>query len=66
MKTPAESTVSHELEVDSHKSEAGVNGYQSTVLSCIVRCRYQAVTSEDAENVFAVVICRVCRLQNVI
>jgi protein-L-isoaspartate O-methyltransferase len=40
--------------------EVGVGGYQSAILSCIVRRRYQATTSEDIEDlVFAVVICSV-------
>jgi hypothetical protein len=47
----------------SRKSETGVAGYQPRVLSCIVRRRYQATTSEAAEDLmFAAVICRVCRL----
>jgi hypothetical protein len=49
------------------KSEVGVGGYQSTVLCCIARHRYQATTSEDSEDVtLAVVICRVCILANVL
>jgi hypothetical protein len=55
-------TVSHELEVIIHELEGGVGSYQSTVLSCVVGCCYQATASEDMEGlVFAVVICRVCR-----
>jgi hypothetical protein len=36
---------------------------QQLVLSCTVRCHYQATASEDTEDLmFAVVICRVCGL----
>jgi hypothetical protein len=56
-----------ESEVGSRKSEAGVGDYQSTVLSCNVRCCYQAMTSKDKEGlVFTAVICRVCRLVKVL
>jgi hypothetical protein len=51
----------------SDKSEVRVSGYQSRVLSCIVRRRYQATTSEDIEDLmFEAVICRVCRLVKVL
>jgi hypothetical protein len=49
------------------KSEVGVGGQHSAVLSCIVILHYQATTSEDKEVLmFAVVICRVCRLVKVL
>jgi hypothetical protein len=48
-------------DVISWKSEVGVGGYQSTVLSCTVRRPYKAMTSENREDlVFAVVIRSVC------
>jgi hypothetical protein len=49
------------------KSEIRVGGYQSTVLYCIAKRRYQATTSEDNEDAaLAVVNCRVCLLANVL
>jgi hypothetical protein len=32
------------------ESEVGVGRYQSTALSCIVRCHYQATASEDKKR----------------
>lgn len=44
-----------------------MGGYQSRILSCIVRHRYQASTSKDTEDiVFAVVIFGMRRLMNVL
>jgi hypothetical protein len=58
--------MSHELKVDSRKSEVEVGTYHSTA-SCIVRCCYQAMISEDSEDlVFAVVICRVCSISETV
>jgi hypothetical protein len=49
--------------VGSQQLGVRVGGYQLRVLSCVVRCCYQATTSEVGEEImFAVVICRVCRL----
>lgn len=46
-----------------NQSWVRVSGYQSTVLICIVRHHYQAMTIEVTEDVvFAVAICIVCRL----
>jgi hypothetical protein len=42
----------------SQKSEVGAGSYQSQVLSCILRHRYQVTTSEDF--MFAAVVCKVC------
>jgi hypothetical protein len=50
-------------EIEGPKLNAGVSGYQSTILSCIVRHCHQAMTTKDIENlVFAAGICRLCRL----
>jgi hypothetical protein len=44
-----------------------VSIYQSRVSNCIGRRRYQATTGEDIEHlVFAIVICKVCRLVRVL
>jgi hypothetical protein len=46
----------------SHVSEAEVGGYQFRVYSFIVRSRYQAMPSENTEDLVpAVVMCRMCR-----
>jgi hypothetical protein len=51
----------------SHESEVEVGGYQVRVFSCIVRRRYQATTTEVKENlVFALAVCRMCRLVKVL
>jgi hypothetical protein len=55
--------MSRQLRVDiksgigSQQPEDTVMSNQPTILNCIVRCRYQTMTSEDTEDlVFAVVI----------
>jgi hypothetical protein len=54
--------VSCESWLGSHESEVGISGYQSSILSFIVRRCYQATAIEDREVlVFAVVICSVCK-----
>jgi hypothetical protein len=44
----------HESEIDSRESDVG--DYQSGVLSCTVRRRYQATTCEDIEDLVFVVM----------
>jgi hypothetical protein len=46
----------------SRESEVGVGGYQSTVLSYIVRRRYQATTREDIEDFMWAVVVMIYRV----
>jgi hypothetical protein len=57
--------VSRESEIDGRNSEKRVAGYQSTVMSYIVKLRYQATTGKEEDFVNAVAICRICKLVKV-
>jgi hypothetical protein len=62
-RTRSQPVLNRESEIEGRRSGVGVGCYHCAVLSCIVRRCYQATTSEDVEySVFAVVICRLCKL----
>jgi hypothetical protein len=64
MEESLEVTFSMRSWVLNHESEVGVDGYQSGVLSCFAKRRYQATTSEDIEDFMCAVVTvifRVCK-----